>query len=74
MAESSAGIIDSEQASRTTSSVFTEEDEDLYRDEDVDTELVGTRFHRVFFKTKVTEPFTGPVGDALRPLCLNFYC
>jgi hypothetical protein len=34
----------------------------------MDTESVRARFHRVFFKTKVTEPFTGPVGDALKSL------
>jgi hypothetical protein len=65
MDESSAGIVDSERASHTTSSVSTVEDEDLYRDKDVDTESVGACFYRVFFKTKVTEPFTGPDGDAL---------
>jgi hypothetical protein len=33
-------------------------------DEDVDTDLAQARFHRVLFKTKVTEPFTD-LGDAL---------
>jgi hypothetical protein len=59
--------VDSEQVSHSTSSASTGgEDGDLYSKHDPDTEPVGGRFHRKFCKTIDTEPFTGPVGDALK--------